>query len=132
MVFGGRLDTHGRGHHKITHIHMEHLTNWGGSSVYEVDPVSIWLFTPNYTLVILLPSATLESHFVIEGADLLNVGGGYATVKPVYYVGLKWARSAQRDTIYITYSVKKSSEVMLDYYNAISLVFALAPVSSLV
>jgi len=129
MVIGFGMIAYVMSRRQFTRIHMEHLVNWGGPLMYRVvlwsrigegpNYVSIWLFAPNYTPVTPPPSAILESYFGIEGEYLLNVGNRYS-------IELR-----QQSVAIITYSIEIARlEVMLNYYyNAINLVFALAPIS---
>jgi hypothetical protein len=144
MVFGVKAWGEGSvwrgGRHRIEGVVVECFDDVSSLLFFKVEPLPytfyFYLHTPNYALVALLPSASINGNFKLGSAYLLNESfGGIAS--PRYTVEFV----SQYISI-ITYEVYVMTErVSLKHQNCvthlrpyvlITQLFALAPVSSLV
>jgi len=131
VVFVVRVRIDGGGRRKDVGVVARYSRNLGNSLLFRAMDSSysfyIDLFALNHAAVTLLPSATIEDYFKLEGAGLFNVGYGYIITS-------KYEVRLSRQGIYyiIYYYVKILDEnVLLSHYNAITRSFALSPVSFL-
>jgi hypothetical protein len=130
MVLGGWVWVFGGELCGIRGVHVDYFQNMGDLLSFRVVALPcasyIDLFMLNYAPAVLLPSASIEDYFRLEGAGLLNMGSGYVTT-PEYRV-----RLGQRDlSIMIYYAEISDKNVLLSNYMAITPLPIPVPVSVL-
>ncbi len=116
MVLGGRVRVFGVELHGIAGVHAEYFQNFSDSLSFRVvahlRAFFIDLYALNCAPAALLPSASINGNFKLEGAGLLNMGSGYVTT-PEYRV-----RLGQRDlSIMIYYAEILGKNVSLSHNN---------------
>ena len=120
MVFGGWVWVFGGELCRIAGVHVDYFQNMGDLLPFRVvaRPCASYtdlLYAPNCASAVLLPSASIEDYFKLEGAGLLNMGSGYVTT-PEYRV-----RLGQRDLSIIIYYVEiRDTNILLSHYMAIT------------
>ena len=105
--------------YEVVGVWAEGFKNTSDSLSFRVVALSytsyIDLYALNYTLVALLPSASINGIFRLEGGGLLNMGSGYETTLE-YRV-----RLGQRDLSIIIYYLEILDKyVLLSHYMAIT------------
>jgi hypothetical protein len=120
MVLGGWVWAFGGELCRIAGVHADYFQNMGDLLPFRVvaRPCASYtdlLYAPNCASAVLLPSASIEDYFKLEGAGLLNMGSGYVTT-PEYRV-----RLGQRDLSIIIYYVEiRDTNILLSHYMAIT------------